>query len=122
MPVEPFARRQRNDRHSSFLFASPDGKLPSSARKVHIRRLGDILHLSIQRGDLPLAQRAFALLSRCEEIEWMVIWKIGLLLLAVDPPPGDILGTEKHIQFLRVMMLQHPEEVRALHPLVYFPD
>ncbi|KAI0004960.1 hypothetical protein BJV74DRAFT_971121 [Russula compacta] len=104
-----------NDRHGSpFLFASPDGKVPSSARKVHIRRLRDILHLSIQRGDLLLAQRAFALLSRCEEIEWMVIWKIGLILLAVDSPPGDILGTANHIKFLRVMMLQHPEEREPL--------
>jgi len=45
----------------------------------------------------------------------MAIWKIGLALLAVDsPPPGDVLGTAKHIEFLRVMMLQHPEERESL--------
>jgi hypothetical protein len=105
---DPDQRRSRG----SFLFASPDGKAPSTARRVHLRRLRDILHLSIQRGDLPLARRAFGLLSRCEEINWTVIWKIGLALLAVNySPPGDVLGTAKHIEFLRVMMLQHPEEV-----------
>jgi hypothetical protein len=104
-----------------FLFASPDGKAPSTARKVHVRRLLDILHLSIQRGDLRLARRAFGLLARCEEIEWLVIWKIGLVILAAaNSPPSDILGTTKHIEFLRVMMLQNPEEVRASHLLVSF--
>ncbi|KAH9977838.1 hypothetical protein BGW80DRAFT_1284445 [Lactifluus volemus] len=104
-------------RTSSFLFSSPDGKVPSTARKVHIRRLCDILHLSIQRRDLPRARRAFALLARCEEIEWMTIWKIGLLLLTHDPPPegGDALcAEEKHIDFLRVMMLQYPEQRESL--------
>jgi RNA polymerase I specific initiation factor len=106
-------------KHStSFLFSSPDGKVPSTARKVHIRRLCDILHLSIQRGDLPRARRAFALLARCEEIEWMTIWKIGLLLLTHHSAPGDgdalrVCAEEKHIDFLRVMMLQHPEQVGA---------
>lgn len=110
------AHRQWHDLYehtSSFLFASPDRKVPSTARKVHIRRLRDILHLSIQRGDLPLARRTFGLLARCEEIEWMDIWKVGLLLLAHDSVPGDALGTAKHIDFLRVMMLQHPEQVRV---------
>jgi RNA polymerase I-specific transcription initiation factor RRN11 len=98
-----------------FLFASPGRRGSSSARRVHLRRLCDILHLSIQRGDLPLAQRSFALLARCEDIECAAIWKFGLTILAAadpDQPPGhDILGTPKHIEFLRVMMLRHPEEV-----------
>ena len=44
----------------------------------------------------------------------MVIWKIGLVILATNPPSDNILGTTKHIEFLRVMMLQHPEEVRSV--------
>src|SRR5580658_2854402 len=79
-----------------FLFASLDGRGGSSssasARRVHLRRLCDILHLSIQRGDLLLAQRSFAILSRCEDIEWAAIWKYGLIVLAAadqpDRPPG----------------------------------
>jgi RNA polymerase I specific initiation factor len=117
--MEPFSQQQwshLDKGYSPFLFASPDGKRPSTARKVHIRRLRDILHLSIQRGDLPLARRAFGLLARCEEIEWVEIWKIGLIVvLAGRSPPGDITVTARarHIEFLRAMMLQHPEEVRA---------
>jgi hypothetical protein len=108
-----------------FLFASPDGRGSSSARRVHLRRLYDILHLSIQRGDLLLAQKSFAILSRCEDVEWAAIWKFGLIILAAaDQPPGDVnmlLGTpnQKHFEFLRVMMLRHPEEVRT--HLLYLP-
>ena len=106
---------------SPFLFASPDQRAPSSsARRVHLRRLSDILHVSIQRGDLPLARSSFGLLARCEDVEWAAIWKFGLAILAADgdhpppPPPGDVLlGTPKHIEFLQVMMLRHPEQVRA---------
>ncbi|KAI0284275.1 hypothetical protein BGY98DRAFT_1105588 [Russula aff. rugulosa BPL654] len=118
-----------------FLFASPDGRGGSSssasARRVHLRRLCDILHLSIQRGDLLLAQRSFAILSRCEDIEWAAIWKYGLIVLAAadqpDRPPGKNndddddtqqqqlqLGTPKHIEFLRILMLRHPEERESL--------
>jgi hypothetical protein len=113
---------------SHFLFASPDRRDPSSsARRVHLRRLSDILHLSIQRGDLPLARSAFGLLARCEDVEWAAIWKFGLGILAADDPPplppGDVLlGTPKHIEFLQVMMLRHPEQVRgALPPFCFFP-
>ena len=108
---------------SPFLFASPDRRAPSSsARRVHLRRLSDILHLSIQRGDLHLARSAFGLLARCEDVEWAAIWKFGLGILAAaaaaddppPPPPGDVLlQTPKHIEFLQVMMLRHPEQVRA---------
>ena len=115
----------RSDKQATpFLFASPDRRAPSSsARRVHLRRLYDILHLSIQRGDLPLARRAFGLLARCEDVEWPDIWKFGLVLLAPAPaaedededtltPGGGDVGTQKHIEFLQVMMLRHPEQVR----------
>jgi RNA polymerase I-specific transcription initiation factor RRN11 len=99
--------------NSSFLFNSFDWKAPSTARKIHIRRLLDILHLSIQRRDLPRARKAFGLLSRCEEIEWTAIWKLALLLLSDElPTSGNAPRTAKQLDFLRVMMLQHPEEVR----------
>ena len=102
-----------------FVFASLDGRSSSSsARRVHLRRLCDILHLSIQRGDLLRAQSSFALLSRSEGVQWAAIWKFALIILAAtnnpnEPPTAyDILGTPKRIEFLRVMMLRHPEEVR----------
>ena len=107
----------RSDKQPSpFLFASPDRRAPSSARRVHLRRLCDILHLSIQRGDLLLARSAFGLLARCEDVEWAAIWKFGLSILAADadaPPGDDVLGTPRHIEFLQVMMLRYPEQVRT---------
>jgi hypothetical protein len=117
----------RSDKQATpFLFASPDRRAAapssSSARRVHLRRLCDILHLSIQRGDLPLARNAFGLLARCEDVEWPDIWKFGLVLLATAdgdaPPSGDadadvVVGTPKHIEFLQVMMLRYPEQVRT---------
>jgi len=45
----------------------------------------------------------------------LVIWKIGLIILTpANSPPSDILGTSKHIEFLRVMMLRNPEERESL--------
>lgn len=121
--MDSFAHQQRNHFNkrgsSPFLFASPGEKAPSTARKVHLRRLRDVLHLSIQRGDHLLARRAFGLLARCPEIEWVAIWKFGLIILATNSPPGNILGTAKHIDFLRIMMLQHPEEVRNAQPFSF---
>ncbi|KAF8484817.1 hypothetical protein DFH94DRAFT_689197 [Russula ochroleuca] len=118
----------RSDKQATpFLFASPDRRAAapssSSARRVHLRRLCDILHLSIQRGDLPLARNAFGLLARCEDVEWPDIWKFGLVLLATAdgdaPPSGDadadvVVGTPKHIEFLQVMMLRYPEQRETL--------
>ena len=109
-----------------FLFASPDRRAPSSsARRVHLRRLYDILHLSIQRGDLPLARSAFGLLARCQDVEWQDIWKFGLVLLTANDedtptPGGSDVGTPKHIEFLQVMMLRYPEQVCAFTFLLFF--
>ncbi|KAI0268320.1 hypothetical protein BC834DRAFT_821528 [Gloeopeniophorella convolvens] len=71
---------------SPFLFASADWRVPSTARKVHLRRVHDILRLSIQRGDLPVARRAFGLLARCKEVHWTDMWKTGMLLLSSKQP------------------------------------
>jgi hypothetical protein len=72
---------------------------PSSARKIHLQRLCDILHLSIQRGDLHLSRSAFGLLARCEDVEWAAIWNLGLVILAAaDPPSPGVLGTPIHIE------------------------
>lgn len=98
----------------SFLFSSLDSKQPNTARKVHLRRLFDVLHLCIQRHDWPRARRAWAILARCKEVDWKTMWRTSLLLLgegesdATTHAPdtdGDKVG------FLTVMMRQFPEEV-----------
>ncbi|KZT29265.1 hypothetical protein NEOLEDRAFT_1174983 [Neolentinus lepideus HHB14362 ss-1] len=95
---------------SKFLFASLDSKRPETARKVHIKRLYDILQLCIQRRDCERARRAWAVLARCKEIHWKTMWKTAVLLIVSDSPPNGTRG----IDFLRSMMLRYPEEKQTI--------
>ncbi|THH14392.1 hypothetical protein EW146_g5931 [Bondarzewia mesenterica] len=104
----------------TFLFDSLKGRQPLTARHVHIRRLYDILQLSIHRADTQRAQRAFSILSRCKEVNWKDMWRTGLLLLGGDG--GSVATTRaghtERQEFLRVMMLQHPEDAMILQELI----
>lgn len=92
-----------------FLFDSLGDKKPETARKVHIRRLFDLLQLCIQRNDLPRARRAWAILARCKEMNWKTMWLTGVQLLGDDSNDDD-KGIQR-LEFLRSMMLQNSEEV-----------
>ena len=91
-----------------FLFASLRSKQPSNTRKAHIRRLYDVFQLCIARRDLPRAKRAWSILVRCKEIDWLVMWTTSLQLLGDSP--DDTSSTERQ-DFLRTMMLQKTDEV-----------
>lgn len=96
----------------TFLFASLGSKKPLTSRKVHIRRLYDILQLSIQQHNFERAKRAWAIFARCNEVDWKCLWNVGLILLdrgALDHEPG------REVEYLRLMMLQYPDDVRAWH-------
>ena len=93
----------------TFLFASLDSKQPLTTRKVHIRRLYDILQLSIQRHDVQRAKRAWSILARCKEINWLTMWRTGLHILGEDTIRDDVPVT---VDYLRSMMLQYPDDVR----------
>lgn len=96
-----------------FLFASLDSRKPLTARKVHIRRLYDLLQLSIHRNDLPRARRAWCILARCKEVHWMTMWTTGLHVLCAGVDEGN--HTQKRLEYLRTMMLRNTEDVsRAL--------
>ena len=87
-----------------------DDKTPSATRKVHIRRLNDILHLSLERGDLPRARRVWAILVRCKEFDWKSKWRIGLLLLS-DPSSSHQSQHENgNIDYLKKLMRHYPDE------------
>ncbi|KIM91107.1 hypothetical protein PILCRDRAFT_59492 [Piloderma croceum F 1598] len=92
----------------TFLFASLGDKKPTTARKVHIRRLYDLLQLCLQRHDLPRARRAWAILARCKEVDWKTMWTTGVHLLGEDTNTSE--SNASRLEFLRAMMLQHPEE------------
>ncbi|KAH9850733.1 hypothetical protein C2E23DRAFT_734510 [Lenzites betulinus] len=105
-----------HDEHA-FLFNPLNSKQPQTARKVHIRRLFDILHLCVQRHDWQRARRAWTVLLRCKEVDWKTMWKMSLLLLGrpdentdFDPPETD----SDKVNFLTVMMRQHPEERESI--------
>lgn len=107
------------DDSNRFLFASLGDRPGSTARRVHIRRLYDILQLCILRNDVPRAKRAWSILARCKEIDWKDLWKCGLLLLGdvsagvhgTDTSDGDARAAMSRIEYLRKMRMQHPGEV-----------
>ncbi|KIM46350.1 hypothetical protein M413DRAFT_24088 [Hebeloma cylindrosporum] len=91
----------------TFLFSSLDSKQPSTARKVHIRRLYDILQLSIQRHQFQRAKRVWAILVHCKEIDWKRLWNVGLHILSEDTTNEG--GGHVAVEYLRSMMLQCPD-------------
>lgn len=103
----------------AFLFAAPAPSLnvPSTARKVHLRRLYDILQLCIHRDDLPRARRAWSILIRCKEINWMAMWGIAIHL--IEENPYEDHDSTRKIELLRDMILHYPDEVvSAILPVV----
>ncbi|KAF8913748.1 hypothetical protein CPB84DRAFT_1840552 [Gymnopilus junonius] len=95
-----------------FLFSSFESKRPSTARKVHLRRLYDILQLSIQRRDFGRAKRVWAILARCKEFDWKAFWTTGLHILGENN--ADEHNLETTIDYLRTMMLQYPEDRESI--------
>src|ERR1700722_119049 len=92
---------------SDHLFELLWNKHSRTARKVHIRRLYDVLRLCIERNDLPRARKAWDILIRCKEFDWKVMWQTAVHLLGSH---SDDNRPEEH-EFLRVVMLQCPSEV-----------
>ena len=80
-----------------------------SARRVHLRRLYDILELCIHRGDLERARKAWAILVRCKEVNWKAMWRTGTLL--VGRQEDQAAAARDRLEFLTSMMLQFPEAV-----------
>ncbi|THV08345.1 hypothetical protein K435DRAFT_847217 [Dendrothele bispora CBS 962.96] len=91
----------------AFLFACLESNT-STARKTHIRRLYDILQLSIHRNDLSRARRAWAVLARCKEIPWVFMWPIAVHLVGDSQSEED--DEERRIVLLREMIHQFPDQ------------
>ncbi|KAH8830385.1 hypothetical protein DL96DRAFT_1784746 [Flagelloscypha sp. PMI_526] len=91
-----------------FHFALFESSKSLSTRKIHIRRLYDVLLLCLQRRDLVRAQRAWAILARCPEVNWMTMWRIGLFVLTAFN--DDHAPAPEHIRYLKTMMLELPSE------------
>ncbi|EJD53470.1 hypothetical protein AURDEDRAFT_179937 [Auricularia subglabra TFB-10046 SS5] len=79
-----------------------------TARRVHIRRLLDLVELSVQREDWESAWRGWAILTRCKEVQWRHLWRLGLLMVSGHR------GDSASLDYLRAMMFQHPEQASGL--------
>lgn len=106
-----------------FLFNSLGSKRPTTARKAHIRRLYDVLQVCIQRHDWQRAQRVWAVLARCREVDWKAMWSTSVLLLHEDGDrsAGEVQSNAERVRFLSVMMRQHPDEASLYNQLQPHP-
>ncbi|KAF9057989.1 hypothetical protein BJ165DRAFT_1335248 [Panaeolus papilionaceus] len=95
----------------TFLFSSLNSVQPQTTRKVHLRRLYDLLQLSLQRQQFDRAQRIWAILVRCNEFNWKALWTTGLQVLTRNDPNSTSRTT---IEYLRMMLLQYPEERESI--------
>ncbi|KAG9032430.1 hypothetical protein FRB95_001483 [Tulasnella sp. JGI-2019a] len=97
----------------------------TSTRRRHIRLLNDILHLSIQRGQWDKANRAWAILARCPEVDWRAMWHIGLLLIGKQHDQGGGLNLDDgsslsattsrdRVDYLKTLMLRYPTRRESL--------
>ncbi|EKM80026.1 hypothetical protein AGABI1DRAFT_57384, partial [Agaricus bisporus var. burnettii JB137-S8] len=100
----------------NFLFASLDSKLPHTSRRVHIRRLYDILQLCIQRNDVVRASRAWAILVQCKEFRWDEHWATGLYILNGGGVSSE--NIPQRINYLRAMMLRDTDKEEMLKELI----
>ena len=102
-----------------FTFAYQDISLQANnSRKTHILRLNDVLHASIERGDMARAQWAWSILARCKEYDWKQDWRTALLLLSTKPGTTH-LDHERKLNFLRKTMRHHPTEVSFLYNMLW---
>lgn len=102
-----------------FLFSLLEDKPRLTSRRIHIRRLYDILHLSLQQQDMARARRAWAILARCNEVNWKNLWTLSVGLL--DRHVNDVESTPTKVDYLKAMMLQHPDErEKILTELIHF--
>lgn len=105
-PEQKFRHADRNPHYSS--------------RKHHFRRLNDIVHLCLQRGDLVRAKAAFSVLARCREVEWTEMWRTALAV--VDASGGEISETAQtpygraRVELLKAVVTETKKAVR--HGLV----
>ena len=96
----------------SFVSEPPDPHCVSAAdarneRRLHIRRLYDLVHLLILRNDRRRAARALQLLMHMYEWRPAELWHLGLVVAGM---PG---GPNASAQYLQRLSLRRPELVRT---------
>ena len=103
----------------TFIFTSLNDKNPLTARRVHIRRLYDILQLCLQRNDIARAKQAWAILARCKEMDWKTMWTTAVHILGNEFDDTDI--NSPRLDFC-APMLQNPEDMGRTVLQKHFKD
>lgn len=93
-------------------------------RKLHIRRLYDLLHLSLLRRDLVRASKCWKILVRCREIDFGQLWHLGLRVLfssdqSEPEDDGEVHSSvlSKCLTYLKGCQNLDPKEVRSNNSL-----
>ncbi|GAA94853.1 uncharacterized protein L969DRAFT_20186 [Mixia osmundae IAM 14324] len=83
-----------------------------SLRLAHIRRMYDICHMLIQRGDLARASRVWTVLVGCDEVDLRAMWQISLLLVSHNSASLNVAQGEQQVRLLKELFAQSkkPEE------------
>ncbi|KAI0089114.1 hypothetical protein BDY19DRAFT_890129 [Irpex rosettiformis] len=97
----------------TFLFEPVEGKQPRTARKIHIRRLYDVLELCLHQGDMKRAMRAWTILVRCKEMDWKTMWRTGALMAGTHSPYEGSQAQDR-LEYLSAMMRQYAEAREAI--------
>jgi len=104
-PEQKFRHADRNPHYSS--------------RKHHLRRLNDIVHLCLQRGDLVRAKAAFSVLARCREVEWTDMWRTaiavvgdGTIIPGGASMPSRSLPGHTRLELLKAVVAENKKAVR----------
>ncbi|KAH9813768.1 hypothetical protein DFH28DRAFT_895821 [Melampsora americana] len=85
-------------------------------RKLHLRRLFDLLHLCLLRHDYNRADRIWRVLIRCRELDFGQLWHLGLRILFSSS--GQVDGDEDHrlskldtsLKYLKACQSLDPQE------------
>jgi len=83
-------------------------------RKAHLRRLFDVLNLCLERNDRVRAQRAWAVLVRCPEVDLRELWTLGLRLMGPSDGWDMYGGSEARRRYLREMQGFHLKQSAAI--------
>ncbi|GJJ07183.1 hypothetical protein Clacol_001383 [Clathrus columnatus] len=98
-------------KRASFLFTSLEDKAPSSSRKVHIRRLVDLLYICIHKQDWNKAGRAWVILTQCSEFNWQSVWQFGIIFASSLSRRNENVtasADSRSLEYLRIAMLRLP--------------
>ena len=81
---------------------------PWSARRRHLRRCFDLMHLLILRGDVVRASRALGVLMQTHEFKYAHLWRFAVLLVGRTAGQQDRDPSQARVSYLRDVALRHP--------------